>query len=406
MIATLSFCLWSLNLLPILQVEYELITNLAISQHRVPLLQTLTCQSNFSVAGRSSAFSSLEILPEDTNPASLNKSELISVRVKIRIPSRNAAQNVERCLDELTTPTIESTECQVFATQLLQERWRLESSNHLVKRLELDQERDRNAIETEKIAMDVMDVIEVPMTSTPFRLTSYGTREQLPNNPSMLLDKLRELVQTRIENVDAMTLRLEKLKAQSRGFLSLTGSPSLNPLVRPLSMVRFTILCILSISVWLLLMGWLHPIESYARFVKRSNSSNQPDQANIKESPTAGANSSGIKKTRDWMLREGIPFLGTIQVQLEETFEGKVKRKSNPRFTSDSTVAASPDFTPTASTQSSLFNATKLLRSLGEASLVLWIGLFVSRLLFDPAFRELISVAPLAAISRMVLGIC
>ncbi len=402
MIATLSFCLWSLNLLPILQVEYQLVTNLAISQHRLPLLQKLSCQSNFEFAGKSSAFSSLEILPEDTNPASSNRSELISVRVKIRIPLRSAVNDVERCLDELTTPSMESAECQVFANQLLKERWRLESSNHLVKRLELDQERDLNAIETEKIADDSIDV---PLATTPFRLTSYGTREHRPNTQSVLLDNLRELIHTRTENVDAMTLTLEKLKAQSRGFLSLTGSPSLNPLVRPLSMLRFTILCLLSVSVWLLLMCWLHPIENYARFLKRSNSSRQKAQANNKASPTSGSTSSGAKRTTDWMLREGIPYLGTIQIHLGEPLVGTARLKSNPRLALDTSVTAKQELNPKASSQSCPFDAIKLLRSLGEGSLVLWIGLFASRLVFDPAIRELVSIAPLAAISRIVFGI-
>lgn len=402
MIATLSFCLWSLNFLPILQVEYQLITNLAISQHRLPLLQRLSGQSNFEFPRKSSAFSSLEILPEDTNPASSKNSELISVRVKIRFPLRSAMNEVERCLDELTTPTMESAECQVFANQLLKERWRLESSNHLKKRLELDQERDLNAIETEKFADDVIDVT---LATTPFRLTSFGTREHRPNSHTVLLDNLRELIHTRTESVDAMTLTLEKLKAQSRGFLSLTGSPGLNPLVRPLSMLRFTILCFLSVSVWLLLMCWLYPIENYARFLKRSNSSSQQAQANNKETSTSGSTSSGVKKTTDWMLREGIPYLGTIQIHLEEPLVGTARLKSNPRLALDTNVAAEPELISTASSPPSPFDAIKLLRNLGEGSLVLWIGLFASRLFFDPAIRELISLAPLAAISRIVFGI-
>ena len=45
------------------------------------------------------------------------------------------------------------------------------------------------------------------------------------------------------------------------------------------------------------------------------------------------------------------------------------------------------------------------LRNVGEGSLVLWIGLFAARLVFDASWRELVSVAPLAAISKMIIGI-
>lgn len=402
MIATLSFCLWSLNLIPILRVEYQLITNLAISQHRIPLLQRLSSQPNIGIAGRSTPFTSLEILPKDINPTASTISELVSVRVKIRIPIRKNVNELERFLDELTTPTSESDECQVYATQLLKERWRLESSNHLMKRLELDRERDLNAIETEKIAEDPIDT---PIASTPFRLTAYGTREQRPHSQSLLQDNLRDIIQARTENVDAMTLTLEKLKAQSKGFLSLTGSPSLIPLVRPLSMFRFAILCILALFVWLLLFGWIHPIEGYASVLKRSSSSIQRNQDISNAFPKSEATPQGVNKTMAWMLREGIPYLGTIQVQMDQILEEPASSKSNPRFPSVTRVAASPDVTSSISTWPCQIDATQLLRKLGEGSLVLWIGLFAARLFFDPSFRELVSVAPLAAVSRMIFGI-
>jgi hypothetical protein len=46
-----------------------------------------------------------------------------------------------------------------------------------------------------------------------------------------------------------------------------------------------------------------------------------------------------------------------------------------------------------------------LLKSISEGSLVLWIGLFAARVMFDPVWRELVMIAPLAALSRMISGI-
>ena len=400
MIAALSFCLWSVNLLPILQVEYQLTTNLAISQHRIPLLQRLSCQPNSVFTGTSNTLRSLEILPENTNPATTTISELRSVRVKIRCPTRRGLNDVVRCLDELTTPTLETDECQEFANQLIKERWLLESSVHLLKRLELDREHDRNAIEIEKIANESIDE---HTTSTPFRLTSYGSRENLPQPQLLPLDSLHQLIQSRTDNVFAMMLTLEKLKAKSRGFLSLTGSPSLNPVVRPLSIFRIAILCILCVCVWLLLLVWLRPIESYAKFGTRWKTSKQTNLARWSPIPMFGR--SGVKETLNWMNRAGIPYLGTIQVLTDDASVSTKALKTHSRLTSDSSETESSRSNSKIFIQTQSFDATKLLRSIGEGSLVLWIGLFAARLLFDPAFRELVPVAPLAAISRMILGI-
>jgi hypothetical protein len=49
--------------------------------------------------------------------------------------------------------------------------------------------------------------------------------------------------------------------------------------------------------------------------------------------------------------------------------------------------------------------ALRFLRSAGGGSLVLWIGLLAVRLVFDASWRELASVAPLAAVSRIIVGI-
>ena len=97
--------------------------------------------------------------------------------------------------------------------------------------------------------------------------------------------------------------------------------------------------------------------------------------------------------------------MGTIQVHVDETSARTEASKSYSRLPLATSDAERSSVNADVSVPSYPFDAFKMLRSLGEGSLVLWIGLLTARLLFDPAFRELVSVAPLAAISRMILGI-
>ena len=110
LIATLSFSLWGANALPIQQLEYQLTTNLAISQHRMPMLQNLASKANLTESIRSDLFSKLELEPEDKSRPSSGSSDLRSVRVKLRCPSHCDIREIEKALNELTIPSLESTE--------------------------------------------------------------------------------------------------------------------------------------------------------------------------------------------------------------------------------------------------------------------------------------------------------
>jgi len=394
-IAALSFCLWGANVLPIQQVEYQLTTNLAISQHRMPMLQRLSGKTTKSASKNLAIFSALEIQSDETSPSASTNSDLRSVRVKICCPIHCDIHDVERSLNELTAPSLESSECLVFAKQLQKEQWLLESSAHSVKRLELDLERERNAIATDTVDTEraASQDSEELRTSTPFRLASFPVPQQAQ---SELMEKLRRLNQTRTENVDSMLLTLERLKAKARGFLSLTGSPRIDPVVRPLTFFRFLVLCVLCATVWLLLMGWLHPILGRRLFGKESPQFNRTDSLPQETSPAPEISNPGNQKAIRWMQREGIPYLGAIHVVTEASAVNDVTSELRTQQTMSSRTTERP---------ASKLDSNQLLKSLGEGSLVLWIGLFAARLLFDPLWRELIAVAPLAAISRMISGI-
>ncbi|HUP78484.1 MAG TPA: hypothetical protein VM260_07940, partial [Pirellula sp.] len=220
LIAALAFCLWSANVLPIQQVEYELTTNVAISQHRMPLLKRLGSKTLESASDKPS-FSALEILPDDSKLSPAANSELRAIRVKMRFPIRGNIRLVEKSLNELTTPSLESNECQGFARQLLKEQWHLESCAHSIKQLMLDIERENNAIEIDRVDTGITEndvfvndsladrVVESSRFLNPFRLTSFGTKGSRPLSQSELIDNLRELNQVRSENVEAMMLSLE-----------------------------------------------------------------------------------------------------------------------------------------------------------------------------------------------------
>jgi len=378
-------------------VEYKLVTNLAISQHRLVMLQRLTHHRNVSLSGKDIPFSGLEILGEDNRASPSSNSDLLSVRVKVRCPIRSSIKDIEKSLFELTIPSMETDECQAFAKQLHREGWLLESCMHSIKRLELDLEHDKQAVEIDSVAaQESGDSSAV----SPFRLTSFGATEHSQQTQSSIMDNLKRLAQVRSENLGAMVTMLERLKAKSRGFLSMTGSPMIEPVVRPMTAARFIVLFLMCALVWVLLMTWLHPGFGHNRFriktlvTKRNSSSSSPAA-----SPTNSFNSDQ-SKTILWMQRAGIPYLGEVQVW-EEEFS---KKKSIPLPHIHLSETSSQEF-ESIDPKIHLLNSVKWLRSLGDGSLVLWIGLLVARFMFDPIWRELLSVAPLAAISRMISGI-
>ena len=120
------------------------------------------------------------------------------------------------------------------------------------------------------------------------------------------------------------------------------------------------------------------------------------------------SSSTGMKKTIHWMQSEGIPYLGSIQVLSEESSASRSgsQTQTQPAVSSVATERARLTAEELAfSERSRQLKSITVLRSLSGGSLVLWIGLFAARVIFDPVWRELVAVAPLAAISRMITGI-
>ncbi|MEI7458183.1 MAG: hypothetical protein WCK15_02175 [Pirellula sp.] len=418
------------NFLPVQSVEYQLTTNVAISQHRLPYLERL--EANGTAPGtRAIPFSITEIKLSESELISRTNSELCSARITLKLSERSQFKNVENILDALTTPNSDTAECVSFANQLRKERWFLETSLHSLKRLELDSEREKNAIDTEaladsgssKTADANASLSNSDSTSKPFRLISFASRSPKEDSRIELRGQLQSMTQSRSETVDSMRLTLERLKAKSRGFLSLTGSPRIVPLVHALTLFRFCVICVLCICVWLISMWWARPVSVWwvrpLSVKSKQLPRNEPKTATpMLSQPSQHRNASlALSKTLGWMQSAGIPYLGAVQFICDESNKGVLGDQVR-RMDGDNSLASGADGLRATQEQGQEistdlkilsppweFTAIRFLRSAGEGSLVLWIGLFAARLVFDASWRELASVAPLAAISRMIVGI-
>jgi hypothetical protein len=417
------------NFLPVQRVEYQLTTNVAISQHRLPYLERL--QANRTAPDTLAIpFSITEIKLSESELISRTNSELCSARITLKLSERSQVKNVEHILDRLTTPNSDTAECVSFANQLRKERWFLETSLHSLKRLELDSEREKNAIDTEALADSSSSKpadanaswSNSDSTGKPFRLISFASRSSNEESRIELKGQLQSMTQSRSETVDSMRLTLERLKARSRGFLSLTGSPRIVPLVHPLTVFRLCVMSVLCLCVWLISMWWVRPVSVKSQQLPR----NEPKTATpMLSQPSQYRNASlALSKTLGWMQSAGIPYLGAVQFIRDESNDalnegvlGNQVRLMDGDGSTASLASGAGGLRSTQekdqeiSTELEIWSpptepiSLRFLRSAGGGSLVLWIGLFAARLVFDASWRELALVAPLAAVSRMIVGI-
>jgi hypothetical protein len=375
---------------------------------------------------RAIPFSITEIKLSESELISRTNSELCSARITLKLSERSQVKNVEHILDKLTTPNSDTEECVSFANQLRKERWFLETSLHSLKRLELDSEREKHAIDTEALADSSSSKptsanaswSDSDSTSKPFRLISFASRSTNEDSRMELRGQLQSMTQSQSETVDSMRLTLERLKAKSRGFLSLTGSPRIVPLVHSLTLFRFCIICVLCICVWLISMWWVRPMSVKSKQLPHNDAKTATPM--LSQPPQHRNASLALSKTIGWMQSAGIPYLGAVQFVRDESNEGVLgdqvrlidgaggaarlaSRVSGLRSIQEQGQEIRTDLTILLPPLEPI--ALRFLRGAGRGSLVLWIGLFAARLVFDASWRELASVAPLAAVSRMIVGI-
>lgn len=417
LVAAISVCLWAANWLPIQRVEYKLTTNIAISQHRLPILRGLEDKSLVSENCSGFSFVIDDVQCAVVEAGSAVNSDLASARVTMVFNTRSRVGQLEMLLDQLTKPQVQSEECKQITKQIQKERWILETALHSKKLYELDLKREKESQEAsaDQVAdtADSNDSKLVSKTpSTRFQLSSFVSRRSSRLGSDDLAQQLEAAIVKQSQKVQSLEISIDRLKAQTQGYLNFTGSPAVAPIAHAIPPIRLLVLASICFAIWFLLAWWARPwglhvgqatkygegtlFNRLVTFLIATNQSRRVQPARKSPSPSDSPAGS-VSKQRFEMA--GIPFLGTVQVTVRKQHVQLVSIASLKMAENASELAS---FLPS---QSHSYKALQLLRRLGEGSLVLWFTILVARLMFDPAWRELVCVAPLAAIARLITGI-
>jgi hypothetical protein len=420
LVAAISVCLWAANWLPIQRVEYKLTSNLAISQHRLPILRGLEGKSLISESCPGFSFVVDDVHCAAVEAGAAVNSDLASARVTMVFNTRSRAGQLEMLLDQLTKPQMQSEECRQLTKQIQKERWLLETALHSKKLYELDLTREKEAreVSANQVAdtADSSDSSESKLTSktpgTRFLLSSFVSQRSNRLGADDLAQQLETAIVKQSQKVQALEISIDRLRAQTQGYLNFTGSPSVAPIAHAIPPIRLFVLASICFAIWFLLAWWARPWGLHVGQATRigkgipfhrwitSLIANHPTlgtQPTGKFSPRNDSAAGSVKKQRFEMA--GIPFLGTVQVTV---LKQEMKEVPTVSFKMADKVS---EPTVLAPSQSHNDKALQLLRRLGEGSLVLWFAVLVARLMLDPAWRELLCVAPLAAITRLIMGI-
>jgi hypothetical protein len=218
----------------------------------------------------------------------------------------------------------------------------------------------------------------------PFRLASFSFR-RVSDSSNSVAEELNQLAQQSAAKVESMNLTLERLKEQARGFLSFTGAPQLIPIAHSVTGSRYLILCAMCFAVWGLAWWVLSPnrmASRATRFLTRGNTK--------KWLPSTSQELTGA-----WLRSMGIQYLGEIKLSAEDlgTVESsKLAIQSKPV----DEVSGMHDFKR---------RTAQFIRVSCDRLLVVWVVAFVLRLALDAPWRELVGMAPLAGISRLLFGV-
>lgn len=425
LVAAISVCLWAVNWLPIQSVEYRLTTNIAISQHRLPILKGLAGKKIVSSDPQAPSFVVQEVQGSAIEAGSAALSDLSSARVTVLFKERGMAGQIETLLDQWTVPNLQSEECRQLESQIHKERWFLETALHSKKRFELDAQREKEA---RNIATgELIDVAESRSTtkspSMRFQLSSFVTHRSSSLGAEDFAQKIETTISQRSNQVQALEVCIQRLQAQTQGFLNFTGAPTVAPIVQSIPRIRLMVLGMICLSIWCLLAWWARPtlVPSKPLFWKTGAVALQRLKQWFRKISLPKQSFNDSTKSPDLRRRfevVGIPYLGSVQIQGPEDSRSftplpvlaRTKRSLQATASVDTmsntmSKAATEESIASASYELDNANVLQLLRRLGEGSLVVWVVVLIARLGLDPAWRELVSVAPLAALARLILGI-
>lgn len=423
-VATLSVALWSINLIPLQQIEYLFSSRVAISQHRLSLLKRMAnTQLDDSMR--------MVDCTAETQVENLSNSEMQAVRVRIILSQRIAADAIAKKLDEMTVPKFESTETVELAKQMRWTRWQHQVASHMIRRLELDQERER-------------EVNSAANAQRPFQLTGYSAPTDNgsvgdAHSPGELQSSLESVRDQSHGNLLALANSLESVRSKSRGFLSLTGAPRVETIARPIQTIHVAVLLLIAVMIWTGLyaatntngLAILEPLcqslsgmtREISTAMARRKEAKQRQKQQLERKPRAIVKSASrnreVDQTVEWLQKNGVTYFGPIQLQpfgADDAASASVipmvtvpvsmeadgqQREGVVAVERD---AVQQDSTDAACECDAMFASYLWLRRLVDLTLLAWIGVFLFRFATDSAWRELFVVAPLAAFSRLICG--
>ncbi len=377
-----TLAMWLMNLLPVQQADQVLFVNAAISRQRMTALREL---------GRSNDIASDKIrwIAIDHDPkhmlGMIASSDQTTVRLRIGLSKRSTTESIEREIESLTRPEITSDEVASIMSLIRRAQWRVQSAKHSLIRLRLDQEHDLTIAATENVVDD----------SGPFRLTSHSKPISTPNHSMSQLEQRLQSDQRRSESdVAKLQADLERANSRTRGFFSMTGAPKTVAVPRPISILHACQIGLICISIFAcsalpIHYHWNVKAKTFLQFMKR-----------ISISSALRHDVSDVHGLVHELNDVGVLFLGRIELQSRWIREGSNECESNKLMDHERVECDSAKLKSTRSLRWEV-----LVGRTADLALMVWVGIFLVRFVFDPMWRELVFRAPLASFSTVLSGL-
>jgi hypothetical protein len=368
--------LWSLNLFPIQQAEPVLTASALVSEPRLPSLQRVSQQRNI----QSDSIRWVHYQRDLRRASQQSQSnDLHHIQLRLGIRSNASFQQIQKELDRLTEPTIESEGQASDQVQLRAERWRLKTIEHQMARFELDRTREEQALESTTNEYPLADQASgSERGSTPAQTVTYrklnsesvtdsiADPRESPNDQKTWESLLSDFDRC-AKRIDRIENQLHLAQVQAFGTIEITGSPHLGVLSTRASMgqsicvLAFTLLSCAGLFVYL-------RVPSPQRLVRSH-----------KSSMLEALNELGLKN------------FGIIDVTSKHSASSAIPSVPPAKLS---------DLKPMRSPRRIVF-----VRRIVDSLLVVWVACFALRFLSDANWRELLFGAPLSAFSSLVLGL-
>jgi hypothetical protein len=368
--------LWSLNLFPIQRAEPVLTASALVSDPRLPSLQRVSQQRKIQSDSIRWVHYQRD-LRRSSNHSHSN--QLQHIQLRLGIQSNASIEQIQKELERLTEPSIESVAQTSDQVQLRAERWRLKTIEHQMARFELDRTREKQALESTSNEQPLADqASDVKRQSTPAqsvtyrKLTAESILDPIANPRESLSDQ--KIWESLLVDFDRCAKRIDQLEnqmhlaqIQASGTIEITGSPHLGVLSTGASMGQS--LCVLAFTL----------LSCAGLFVYLKAPSPQPLVRTDKNSILEALRALGIQN------------FGTIDVTAERSGSNAIQSAPIDKLS---------ERIPMRTAKRIYF-----VRRIVDGLLVVWVACFVIRFLADSNWRELLFGAPLSAFSSLVLGL-